>query len=748
MTLSAQRMKYQTILFRAGTLIICALLVMTLFTACDKNTITNPGYRDNEHEDTINSQTVASNSRFTLNWDEAANCVLMIDNSTGKVWSDINYGLYNSGSTSGNANSAVKISVADPVMLSWTTYNIYDSIDEGGSIDCEKIRNGVKVTYYFKDAGVSVPVSYVLNEDSLKISVKGSEIRENAEKGRLVSISLAPFMCSAANSENSYLFVPSGMGAIMNSNVNSVGTRTWSGEVYGSDKARRIAEYYNDNEEVKLPVFGAKDGNDAILAVIDKNAGTAFINAEAGNERMECSNAFAEFYLRGYDVYRYGSGAFGKSVFTRTAKSLFQGEVSVSYYPLSGEDANINGMARLYKSLLNISSKKSKVNFSPYALSILGGTEISKSILGIPTKELIALTTFDEAGGIITSAKKETGISPVVKLLNFGDGGMNPATIIGGKAYPKVYGGNKGYKTLLNIAKENGVNLFADFDVIRYSKTGMGVFVNKDSAKTPTKYNATQYKQNPIRNFVEDCSYNLVSRDRLGKMVDKVIKRAEKTGTSALSFETLTSYAYSDYSNKKYYSKANTAEQVTALLNKVKKADIRVGATGANDYSALAADIVFGAPSSTGDYDSLDFAVPFYQMVFGGTTPLYSTPLNTSDNPDRQLMYCAISGMGITYEVIKSISMDSNDLDTDKLYSLSFYDNIDELKTILLKQGYSEFYNSIAGVGIKYYDIIDSSVSKTVFENGVTVYANHSASKKISPIGELGPYGYAIDGKG
>lgn len=747
MTLNTQRMNYPTVFLKATTLIICLALLVTLFAGCKQSSVTNPTYIDNESEYILSSQTVASNSSLTLKWDAQANCVLLVDNITGKVWSDINYDLFNEGSTSGNANSSIKINVADPVMLSWTTYDIYNSFDEGGSIDCERIKNGVKVTYYFKDAGVSIPVNYVLNDNSLKISVKGSEIRENADNGQLVSISIAPFMCSASNTDGSYLFVPSGMGAIMNTLVNTDGTRNWSGEVYGSDKARRIAEYYSDTEEVRLPVFGAKDGDDAILAVIDNNAETAFINAESGNERMGRSNAFAEFYLRGYDVYRYGSGAFGNSVFTRTSKSLFQGEISISYYPLSGEDANISGMSKLYQKLINIDSKKSAADFTEYSLNILGGTKVSKSVLGIPFNQLVALTTFNEAGEIISSAIEETGISPVVKLMNFGDGGMEPATISGGKNYAKVYGGNKQYKNLMKLAKKSKVHLFTDFDIVRFSKSGMGVSTNGDSAKTPTRYNATQYKQDPIRNFSKDFAYNLIGRNLFEKMIDKVISKAKKTDTEAVSFATLTSYTYSDYSNKDYYSKANFSKQVSNLLNKVKKEGLKVGATAANDYSAVLSDVVFNAPSSTGDYDSLDFAVPFYQMVFGETTPLYSTPLNTAANFERHLMYSAMSGMGISYEVIENIDINSNDLSTEKLYSLSFDDNIDELKTILLSRGYSDFYNSIAGVGIKSYDIIDNKVSRTVFKNGITVYANHSAFKTESPIGVIDGYGYLIEGK-
>ena len=739
---------FHPIWFKTLSMFMSVLLISVFLTGCKQSAIINPGYVDNESIDIIDSQIVASNPNLTLKWDSDAKCILLIDNKTGKVWSDINYDLYNDGSTSGNANSAVKINVADPVMLSWTTYDIYNSFDEGGSIDCKQIENGIKVTYYFKDANVSIPVNYVLNDSSLKVSIKGSEIKENSDSGQLVSISLAPFMCSTAANDDSYLFVPSGMGAIMNSSINPDGVRNWSGEVYGSDKARRVAEYYSDVEEVRLPVFGAKDGKNAIFAIIDNNAETAVINAETGNERMERSNVFAEFYFRGYDTYRYGSGAFGNSVFTRTSKSLFQGEVSISYYPLSENSADINGMAHLYKKILGVDAKKTSSEFVAYALNILGGTKISQSTLGVPTEELVSLTTFDEASEIIEKAKKEIGINPVVKLSNFGDGGMLPTIIAGGKNFSNVYGGNKGYKSLVEYANDNNIDLFTNFDVVRYSKSGWGISTNSDSAKTPTRYNATQYKQNPIRNFVEELSYNLVSRDLLESVVDSVIEKEKKNNTSGLSFDTLTSYAYSDYSNKEYYAKAGTSNQISTILNKVKKEDFKLGATAANDYSALMADAVFDAPSSTGDYNSLDFAVPFYQMIFGKTTPLYSTPLNKASNFERHLMYSAMSGMGISYEVINDLNINSNDLSTDKLYSLSFYDNVDEIKTILLEKDYAKFYNSVAGQGIKSYSIINREISKTVFENGVTVYANHSAFKVKSPVGELEAYGYAVEYKG
>ena len=59
---------------------------------------------------------------------------------------------------------------------------------------------------------------------------------------------------------------------------------------------------------------------------------------------------------------------------------------------------------------------------------------------------------------------------------------------------------------------------------------------------------------------------------------------------------------------------------------------------------------------------------------------------------------------------------------------------------------YKDIYNAIKGSKIDSYDYIDENVTKTVFENGVAVYANHSSKTVNSPVGELGGYGFTMEG--
>ena len=53
-------------------------------------------------------------------------------------------------------------------------------------------------------------------------------------------------------------------------------------------------------------------------------------------------------------------------------------------------------------------------------------------------------------------------------------------------------------------------------------------------------------------------------------------------------------------------------------------------------------------------------------------------------------------------------------------------------------------YEAIAGAGIAQYELPADGVSRTVFTNGVTVYANHTGAPADSPAGRLEAYGVAV----
>lgn len=689
--------------------------------------------------ESISAQTVASNDLYKLDWDDEKKCIVLTELSTGKIWSNIPYEY---SGASANVNSTLNITVADVVSLQLTTLRGYSEAVQNGRVFCEKIENGVRITYCFDKYEISVPVEYVLRENSLLATIDTPEICEGSSH-MLVSVSLAPYLCAASNSnENSYLFVPTGSGALMYAKETTELERTYSGEVYGADATRPITEKLANDQDIRLPVFGAKNGDSAILGIIEKNSGSAFIEAMAGNSRTGYSNIYPTFYVRGYDIFDKGAYKRMTDDLIRVSQAISKEVISVGYYILSGNDADYNGMAKCYRKYLKDSGllEAKETNPSPYSVTISGGVLTTSLILGMPTKTMKPMTTFSDAEKIVSDLVKETNISPMVRLQGFGESGINHGKIAGGYKFSSKLGSDKLRKTLENTCKNNNVSLFYDFDIVNYSKSGKGFSYINDSAKTAVLKAAEQFLINtPLREFETTMPYRILGRKQLGEAVEKLAGLADKKELSNISVTTLGSVAYSDYSDISYITKGKIENDVKGFLKKL-GGKSKVVATGPNAYAAAAAGLVFDAPTNNGAYNAFDEEIPFYAMVFRGSRPLYTTPVNLEGNKEDAIIRAAIGGMGLGFSVINDFDISYMETGMAKLYGMVYEDNKEFInKTVA---DYKDFYKSVENEDIDRYEMVAENLSKTIFGNGVVLYANHSDETVESPLGNIEAYSY------
>lgn len=730
---------------------IAAILLMSIVSAislagCGDTTII--GNYDNEAvAKSISSKVVASNEKYELKWDDKAKCVLLVDKDTQEVWSDILYDAYLEGSTSANAQSALSITVVNSNNMTWETISSVAELQSGGKMVCEEIEDGVCVTYYFDRLQLAIPVTYQLRKDSVALSINGADIQEDGTTYKLVSVGVAPYFCSAsdANEEN-YLFVPSGSGALMYTTENADGTRKYSSEVYGTDATRRILKSTEEQEEVRLPVFGAKDGDTAVLGIIEEGAGAAFIEAQAGYARLGYSQVGTIFYFRGYDIFRHGTYATGNSVITRTSEERSTQKVTVAYYPLQGEDADYNGMASCYRQYLidNGELTNSDISSSAYSVTMLGGTTVSESFVGVPYQTLAALTEYTEAEEILAELTSTNGTVPVVRMQSYSDNGLLPGTIAGGKTYDSVYGSKKELKALQEYCEEANISLFWDSDVVRYSKSGSGVSYNSDCAETAIHYQATQYPVSPIRVFDEDNPYRIIGRDSLADAVNLALKKADKYEHEGISFSSLSSLAFSDYEDAAYITRAGIEKDVKSFLTQGKDQGKLIAVADANSYAACVSDVIFDVALDYGDYNVLDEEIPFYQLVFHSYKPMYSSAINLAENTKKQIMLSAASGTGLGFSVISEYAAESSELEFYELYGSLYEDNKALVQEALTHCGFLEYYEKTADSVMTKYELLGNGVSATYFENGVVLYANHTAETVESPVGELDAYMFKV----
>lgn len=730
---------------RVFCILTSLLIVATQLSGCGGNNPSESAKYDLEQPaESLTSGIVAQNKDYELSWDEENKCVLFKCNSDGKIWSNVPYEHLASGQTNVFLNSTINITVADTSTMEWSLVRGQIGVNNSGRLFCEKTDGGLKITYCFDQYEILIPVTYVLRDDSLLVSIDGSEIIEGTSLYRLVSVSLAPYLCSSANTtDGAYLFVPSGCGALMYTSENADVERVYSAEVYSKDVSRVIPEEFTEDEAVRLPVFGVDAGESALFAVMEQGAASAFIEAETGNKRVGYSSVYPTFYFRGYDIIKEKSS--NNADVTLTSDDLSDQTVSVGYYPLTGDKADINGMAECYQKYLDDTNAftDSATARDPYSVTVLGGAQITKSVMGIPYKSMKAMTTFEQAQKITEELISLTGAKPTVRLMGFGESGISPGNVAGGYGFASNLGNEQERKSLEAFCVEQKISLFTDFDMICYTKSGDGFSYKRDAAKTAVNYSATKYTVNtPLRDYDTDSATHILGRKLIDCAIDKLINTFDKDNLSGISLSSLSNTAYSDYSDKAYYTKGGIESDVIRQFQKLKEAGHAAAASQANAYAACAADVLFDISAGNGGYDALDETVPFYQMVYSGKKAMYSQAVNLAENAKEQIMLAAAYGMGLGFTLIYDYDVALQEIKSEKLYGMLYSGNKENIADAL--NTYSKVYDAVKDCGIECYELLGNGISKTVFENGTVLYANHTDRTTDSPIGKLEAYGFAL----
>ncbi|MBE6810504.1 MAG: hypothetical protein E7521_05565 [Ruminococcaceae bacterium] len=746
---------------RILSVIICIFLLLSL-TACGESSFT-PSQKafDKKVQSSVPStdEVIAKNDKYTLQFDSATGGIIIVDNATGTVWQTCpkpegEQELDAMGmpiKRHGFPQSVLEVGYMDKTIsgggnLVATTY---DGVSGGsGRMVYKPMKDGKGVTieYYFDLQEIMIPVDYVLYDDYVSITVDSKRIQENSLKVTYVSI--APFLSSIPNdSEDSYLFYPSGSGAILSSDSYNDQGHIYNAYVYGDDLTMEERYIATDETSIRLPVYGYKQGEKGGFVIIDDGAETAILNANCGNTAYKFSTVFPSFQLRGYTSHLATS--FNN---TRNAnifpEYMIEGKFSIRFYPLSGENANYGGMADIYRNYLVKECGLSETdNDKAMSVSLIGGTEITKSFLGVPYKTLYAATSLDQANTII-SELSESVDSLAVKFKGYGTSGVDKGKIGGGF---KI-GGNFGSASQLKkIADSFGkkVDLYMNYELVEFASSGSGFAYFGDTVMNSGSIKADQFIiDKALRNNEEKMKYRLLRPIKFDDAVSKSLKTNSNWNLNGVSFDSFTNLTYSDYSNIKssvdYNSKHNFDKAVSDALKQVKDSKQKLMANNANAYAAIVADIVENAPIASDNGFAFMENVPFYAMVFKGYVPMTSEPINTAVTPERVVLGAVEGGMGLNYTVIAQ-------WDNSLINSLYPYFNTtvySSIKEDILStyNDLADYYKSIKGAKITSNKIISDGVHSTSFDNGVTVYVNYNNNAAQTPAGEIAALDYIITG--
>src|SRR5574344_2604198 len=202
-----------------------------------------------------------SNDKIELyfNEDEAILAIRVIE--TGYVWysSPLDWDADEraSGFTKNALPSLLSIRAKD-MNSTFRPANSYINVVSRKGLKTEKIENGIRLNHFFQREGILIPLDVTLDGDSLVLSVPLMEITEDDESEselKLLDFEVDPYFGAAEASEDGFILVPDGSGAVIKFNNKRTET-TYQQYIYGRDNSIIPVKQKNVQETVALPIFG------------------------------------------------------------------------------------------------------------------------------------------------------------------------------------------------------------------------------------------------------------------------------------------------------------------------------------------------------------------------------------------------------------------------------------------------------------------------------------------------------------
>ena len=614
--------------------------------------------------------------------------------------------------------------------------NSCSAVSDGG-IKALKLKNGVSYKFDFSQISVEITVEFTLDDDgTLLVTVPAEKIKEAGEI-QLYSVYTMPYFMSGGMSDNGFMFVPDGCGAVINLNNGKINANEYYASVYGDDFSDFSDEQKIKKEKIYLPVYALKTDKSGIFAVIEEGAPQSGIYAGVSGKHSEYNTVKSEFLLRKKGEYSFAEGWMGKKEFDIFQESITSIDgFKTRYFFLEGT-SSLSQMAKLYQNYLveNDEINKSEVKQGTL-FSVAGAVLKEKSFLGFPTEQKIPLTKYSQAAEFAEWANAKRISDFAFRYLNADD------LTVSGKATDKIspigsLGGKKELSQLRESLSGMGSRVYLDIDPVTFSKgLTFGGFFSGSQTVGGAVIKGFNYKPNIFDKDTSKKSFYLLRPTMLKKSAEKLAASMKKQGIKEISLSVITDKIYSDFS-KNPSERAQTAGNIRDYLTVLKDAGITVMAEKSNAEYFKYIDVLTDIPLHSSGYDLFDSDFPFYQLTVSGFIPYYSEPVNLSPDYRRELLRALAFGSGANYMLSGTADnqiLDGSSLDYITCGELELWKD-----TILEHHALSgELSGSVTGIEMMTNDVI-----KTEYDDK-TVLFNLSDTDYIHDAITAAPGGYII----
>lgn len=571
-------------------------------------------------------------------------------------------------------------------------------------------------------------LEYRLERDNLVVSIPTSEIEYN-EDFPITQIRVLEFFGAANQSAEGYIFVPDGSGALIYLNNGKYQAQRFVSQVYGRDNAFVLSQQKVNAFSVNMPVFGIKQNDKAMFAIIEDGEAFATIYADISGKIYSYNYVYTEFTSLPSDWLSLGS-ILGANKLRVYQPRMYEGNFTIRYAFLSGEEASYVGMAKYYRNYLIEKGYLVKKNFKdslPFYLELIGAVEKVKSRFGIPVKVPEALTTYDQAIEILQELQ-DAGVNNIkLRYVGWFNGGVNHS-VPNKVQLLKELGGQKAFARLISYVKNNQIQFFPDvtFEYAYYDKLFDGFSVNKHAARFLDRRVVRVYEYDLATGNQDTSTWRyIISPQHIGSIVSNFLKGTEKYNFEGISLRHLAKDVNSDFTVNKLIDRQQAKELIIEQLKRIKDANVNVLADGANAYAFPYITDIVNVPMESSRFTITDETIPFYQIVVRGYIEYAGEPINMAQGDYKRAMLKTIETGGcVYYQWIYEDNMLTKDSLAKELYSVHYRNWFEE--AISFYKEACSVLNDVQGQGISDHQILTENVYQVTFDSGKSIIVNYN----------------------
>jgi hypothetical protein len=589
-----------------------------------------------------------------------------------------------------------------------------------GNLTVQQAGEVVLCNYFFASAQLNIPVFYRLTDTGLSVWV---DYRSIIERGahRLTRVSLLPYFGAGSSSDQGYMVIPDGSGAVVGFNNRKFSQGPLTLPLYGGDATVTGEKYVQPPRDCLLPMYGiSRNGAGCLAAAVSGEAGGRIVTTVAGKE-TSYNHTYFEFSARHYDTTTLLNRTWAANAIILHSEQFTDDMAKVEYR--FTQDSGLTGLAAEGRAILEKQGLETNgaPGELPLFLDVYAGVSVYRQFLGLKYKTVEPLTTFSQLEEMLDELTAEGVLEFRVRLNGVDSDGAYYGKIDTKLKFSSKLGGKRGYDRL---AKDFGGQIYPAAELVMFTKNGNGVFSFFHSVTGITGKTAElgDYKLSTgLRDAGAGVRY-LLRPQKVKASSEKLLRNVKKQGVSALSLSSISNTLYSSYSRADYEIGATKAVFSEVLAACGKELSLLLDAPAA--WAIPSADCLINLPTTSSGHYIEDYTVPFLQLVLDGSVPYSTQAVNLFGSFEDVTLMMIESNSAPCFSVMNADYDKVSDTELRELYSSSYHYWKEDM--ISLYQQMAQVRKATEGSRIRRYEVLTPDVRKITFGNGAAVYVNYS----------------------